>query len=219
VIEQTQKVCKLLFVFVKVTGLILSINASLVKNMKHATTFVIAICCAVAVFPRLLQTPLPWNFSALAGLALLCGSVIRRPWLAVLIPLGCRIATDLVIEGRTGYGLYPSIAFDYAAYGLIVGLGRMVQPRKWWSVLGSGIASAVIFFLVSNFGVWAVTGEQVLHGYSNDFRGLMECYLKGIPFARGTFAGDVIFSCAFFGVWALAANQVATQQLAASDRA
>jgi hypothetical protein len=189
------------------------------KMMKRPQVLMILCCCLVAILPRLFSTPLPWNFSPLAALALLCGATLQRPWLAILIPLACRIATDLLIETRTGYGFYPSVAFDYAAYALISSLGRFVQPKQWFSVLSGGVTAAVLFFLVSNFGVWCVTGEQVLHGYSNDLSGLLLCYQKGIPFAQGTFIGDILFSGAFFSIWNLLSVPAAVPEASASETA
>lgn len=177
--------------------------------MKNRTTAVILFACAIAVLPRLISSPLPWNFSALAATALLCGAVVKRPLVAILIALSCRLVTDSIIQAKTGYGFYPSAAFDYAAYAMICLIGRTVSPKKWPSILGGGLAAAVTFFLVSNFGVWCVTGEQVVHGYSNDLRGLMDCYLKGIPFARGTFLGDILMSCGLFGIWNLVSETAA----------
>ena len=49
--------------------------------------------------------------------------------------------------------------------------------------------------------------------YSHSFAGLLECYVNAIPYARGTFTGDLVFAGVFFATfhW-LAAPDPAGQQ-------
>ncbi len=163
--------------------------------MPHSRTLVIVAACVVAVLLRVIDNPVA-NLSALGALALLCGSVLRHP-AAVLIPLGVRAMTDAIIEVRTGYGFYESWWFEYSAYALTFVVGRFLLSRSYSSILAGSLAAAVVFFLVSNFGVWFAWPAT----YPHTLAGLAECYAKAIPFARGTFAGDIGFSLIFFAVW------------------
>ena len=92
--------------------------------MNRTSWIVVAAACVVAVSLRLIDGPY-MNFSALGALAVLCGAVVRPAWLGILIPLGCRVLTDSVIEAKTGHGFYGSWMFDYAAYVAIFSLGTM----------------------------------------------------------------------------------------------
>jgi hypothetical protein len=61
------------------------------------------------------------------------------------------------------------------------------------------IASSLLFFLVTNFGVWIAGGF-----YSPDFAGLMECYAMGIPFLERSFLADVLFAQVLFHGFSMA---------------
>jgi Family of unknown function (DUF6580) len=184
----------------------------------NRTSIVVVGIAAVAAVALRVAPPLPFgNFSALGALALLCGAVVRPVWVAIAIPLLCRGITDVVIEMRTGYGFYGSWMFDYSAYAVVCLLAYAV-PLRGWKVPLAGVGSAVIFFVLSNFGVWFMPHGGV-GAYSRDLSGLMECFAMGLPFIKGTLAGDVFYSCVFFGALS-AAEHVAmsnsTEQIAPS---
>lgn len=166
--------------------------------MNKTSWLVVTAACVIAVSLRLMA--LPWiNFSAMGALAILCGAVVRPAWLGLLIPLGCRVLTDCVIETRTGFGFYGSWMFDYAAYVAIFAIGRSLRPSNMLSAFGPGIAAAAAFFVISNFGVWCMPQDGGQYLYPHTLNGLATCFVNAIPFARGTFAGDVGFSVVFFG--------------------
>ena len=171
---------------------------------------VVLIASAVAISLRFLPQP-TLNFSAMGALALLCGAAVRPMWLGLLVPLACRVITDGVLQYRTGHGFYGSIMFDYCAYAAVVMIGRTLAPRQLPAVIGTGVLAAITFFVVSNFGVWCLPHDgQYL--YAHTMSGLAECFVNAIPFAKGTFLGDIGFSLAFFGMLNLfAAKSEATE--------
>jgi hypothetical protein len=73
-------------------------------------------------------------------------------------------------------------------------------------VLTGALASSAIFFLVSNFGCWPG------NFYPQNFGGLMQCYAAGIPFIKGTMLGDLFYSAAMFGGFALAQKRFTVLQ-------
>ena len=85
--------------------------------------------------------------------------------------------------------------------------GRVKLP----ALLGTALASSTAFFLISNFGVW-VAGEMYPHTLS----GLATCYLMGVPFFRNAAVGDLLYSAAFFGAYALIEQRLRQHQLARS---
>ena len=163
--------------------------------MKHSQILIIALTCSVSVGLRFLDSPL-LNFSSMVALSLLCGSVIRHP-LAWLLPLAVRALTDGLLHLKTGYGFFPSWPVDYAAYVLIFFVGRRILPKRYPAVVGGSIAAVAIYFLLSNFGVWLLWPDS----YPRSFAGLLDCYVKGLPFARGSFVGNLIAAPVFFAVW------------------
>jgi len=51
--------------------------------------------------------------------------------------------------------------------------------------------SAVIFFIVSNFGVWLI-------GYPKSLPGFILCYEQAIPFFKNTLISTMAFSAYFY---------------------
>ncbi len=73
----------------------------------------------------------------------------------------------------------------------------------------SGLLSSVLFFVITNFGVWCRFGT-----YDRSLAGLMHCYVAAIPFFRYTVAGDLFFSVMLFGSYALAVSLARRTELA-----
>ena len=74
------------------------------------------------------------------------------------------------------------------------------RRRSWLRIAGAGLASAVVFFLVSNFGVWATGGGTY---YPHNAAGLIDCYVQAIPFFRNTLVSMAIFLPLLFSPLAL----------------
>jgi len=166
--------------------------------MKYSLKALVVLAAVVAIALRFVPLPID-NFSALGALAVLSGVVLRPVWLAILVTLVARLISDSLLHYQTGYGFYGSMAFDYVAYALIVLVGRGMSPR---SILGSaiaGFAAAVMFFLVSNTGVWCMplNGQYL---YPQTFAGLMKCLAMGLPFAKGTILGDILMTTVYLAV-------------------
>ncbi len=173
------------------------------RNNSNQLTLLLLLLCGLTVLQR--QLPLgTHNLSALGALAIVSGAYFRPFWLALAFPLGTRFVTDCVLEYQTGFGFYSSLGFDYAAYGLITLLSGFCRPQQFCRNApaglfvggAAGLASAMIFFLISNFGAWLLpmNGQYL---YPQTLQGLMSCYANGIPFARGTFGGDLLFAPIF----------------------
>jgi hypothetical protein len=180
--------------------------------MKSPSHLILVLAAITAVLLRFAPVPVQ-NFSAMGALAVLCGVHVRSPWLAFLLPLAARLVSDVILQIQTGYGFYSTMLFDYAAYGLIVLAGRCIRPAGLFAGAGTGLLSAAIFFVVSNFGVWCLpfNGIQM---YPQTLPGLLDCYIKGLPFARGTFLSDVLLTPAFLAI-AAAVQAACTQPSAA----
>ena len=101
----------------------------------------------VAVLSRLI--PHPPNFTPVMAIALFGGAYFQDKKLAFLVPLAAMLVSDLFI------GLHSTIFFVYGGFALVVLLGFWLKDRVSFSgVLGTGFASAVVFFLITNFGAW-----------------------------------------------------------------
>jgi hypothetical protein len=65
-------------------------------------------------------------------------------------------------------------------------------------LVGSSLASSIFFFVTTNFAVWAVGSY-----YSHTWTGLVDCYLRAVPFFRYTLAGDLFFASVLFTTYAV----------------
>jgi hypothetical protein len=180
--------------------------------MKSSSHLILALAAITAVLLRFAPLSVQ-NFSAMGALAVLCGVRARSPWLAFSLPLAARLASDVILQIQSGYGFYSTMLFDYAAYGLIVLAGRYLRPSGLLQGAGTGLLSAAIFFVVSNFGVWCLPFNGI-YMYPQTLPGLLDCFVNGLPFARGTFLSDVLLTPAFLTA-AAALHAARTQPSAA----
>jgi hypothetical protein len=161
-------------------------------------TRLIALLAAIAAAAALRLVPHPPNFSPIDAMALFSGAYVGRRLLAFAAPLAALLLSDLVL------GFYPCMLFQYAAVILIVLLSMLALSRVTvLRLAAAAIASSVLFFAISNFGVWAVSGM-----YPHTPAGLGACYFAAIPFFQNTIAGDLFYAALLFGGFALAEHFV-----------
>jgi len=147
----------------------------------------------VAAFSRLI--PHPPNFTPLAAMALAGGVYLDRRF-ALLVPLMALFLTDAIL------GFHNLMAFVYGSFLAIGLLGFWLRShKKPVIVFGSALASSVLFFIVTNFGVWAMDGATL---YPKTLAGLIECYTLAIPFFRNTVFGDLAYTAIMFGLFEFA---------------
>lgn len=128
------------------------------------------------------------NFSPVLALALF-GGVYLGKRTAVVVPLLLMIITDLIL------GLHDTVLFTWTSILLIALMGGWVRERKSTvNLFGASFLSAVIFFLVTNFGSW-------LAMYPHTAEGLRQCFVLAIPFFRLTLASTVFYSVVLFGTY------------------
>jgi hypothetical protein len=78
-------------------------------------------------------------------------------------------------------------------------IGWMLRPKITWErVAIASIAGSVVFFLISNFGVW-VAGRL----YPVTMSGLAACYVAALPFFRNSVLGDLACTAVMFGSYHL----------------
>jgi hypothetical protein len=157
------------------------------------------LAISLAVLASLLRLfPHPWNFAPMGAIGLFAGARLKG-WVTFVVPVGLCLFSDLVLWQRNAE-YSPLQPFSYLSYALCVLLGKkLIRSSSVWRILGAGVLSSVIFFLVTNFGSWV----QWTHLYPRTLAGLLECYGKGFEFYRGTFFGDLIYTPVLFGIHGL----------------
>ena len=155
---------------------------------------IVALFSAILAAAALRLVPHPPNFAPIDAMALFSGAYFGRRSLAFAAPLAAMLISDAAI------GFYPGLWVTYATLALIVLLGSLALSRI--SVLrvgGVAIASSMLFFVISNVGVWAGSGM-----YPHNLSGLAACYVAAIPFFQNTLAGDLFYAALLFGGFRLA---------------
>jgi hypothetical protein len=176
--------------------------------MNPRTITLVGIVFLVAL-TRLL--PHPPNFTPIGAVALFGAAHFANKWLAFLIPLAAMVLSDLALQVTTslgaysgwmagGTGLHRGMWVVYGTVALIVAMGFFLRRKKTVLTVASGVlASSILFFLITNFAVWAA-GTM----YPKTPEGLLLCYTAAIPFFHWTLLGDAFFATILFGGFALA---------------
>lgn len=162
----------------------------------------------LAAMSRLI--PHPANFAPVGGMALFGAAYYSKRYLAFLIPVLSMWISDLILNNVV-YGqyfdrfvwFYAGSLFTYGAFALIVLFGMsVIRKVRVPTLLLSALGASVIFFLVSNFGVWFSSGM-----YPHTTEGLTACYAAGIPFFKNTAAGDLFYTAILFGAFEWSARR------------
>jgi hypothetical protein len=151
-----------------------------------------------AILMRLL--PHPWNITPLGAMFLFSGATFTRKWNSLLVPLTALLVSDYaVIHILYGGGYSWFSPYSWAGFLLVGMIGWALRNRiTYATVAGGSVAGSVVFFLVSNFGVWAA-GQL----YPRTWSGLATSYLAGLPFFRNAVIGDLVYAGLMFGSYAL----------------
>lgn len=173
------------------------------KNILLAIALII-----IASFTRILSFEMQWfNLAPIAAVGLFAGSVMKDKKYAFLFAVLAQLAGDLYIQFFTKWQGFYGIdqAFVYISLLSVTALGFLMKERKAAQVLGFSVGAAVLFFIVSNFGVWVAiqSGKADLFGYGTGFIGLINTYVAAIPFFKNTLLGTVGGSVMLFGAYHL----------------
>ena len=120
------------------------------------------------------------NFTPVTSLALFSGLMLKRKWLSISIPLVAMMLSDLVL------GFSSISIWVYLGFVLVTIIGWFLNKMNIKSIL----LSSLIFFIISNFGVWMLD-------YSHTFKGLIMCYTLAIPFFGYSIIGDLFWGYTF----------------------
>lgn len=139
----------------------------------------------VAIVLRLI--PHPPNFAPIGALALFSGAHMSKR-AAIIISLSAMFVSDIFL------GFHATMPFVYGSFIAIVLMGGLLKKRqKTLGLIGAGLITSTLFFIVTNFGVWIV-GDM----YPKTMSGLGNAYVLAIPFFRNTLISDFLYTFSFF---------------------
>jgi hypothetical protein len=182
----------------------------------------IAAAASIRLIPYLLQrfgiqtlssfgTPdlrlYPWNFSPMAAICLFGGARFAdRRW-AFAVPLSAVVFSNFFIGLISGEGSYvfdSAMPLVIATFALIVWLGTWLRNRdSAWQIAGIALLSEIVFFVVTNFAVWAFSDT-----YPHTAEGIVRCYTMALPFFRNSLIGMAAYGTILFGGFAFAQKRI-----------
>ena len=123
--------------------------------------------------------PHPPNFTSLLALSFYIPAVFGIRYIPVVV--FALLFTDLII------GFHSTMIFTSGSIILIGLISKYFNKSIMFRISGAFVG-AVIFFVLSNFGVW-LGGS-----YGYDLTGLLSCYILALPFFGYSVLSTLIFS-------------------------
>tara|TARA_Y100000294_G_scaffold109980_1_gene102011 strand:+ start:284 stop:802 length:519 start_codon:yes stop_codon:yes gene_type:complete len=128
--------------------------------------------------------PHPPNFTPIVTVAILSGYFFSNIYLSFLTLLISMFIADAFI------GFHEHMFSVYISLLLISFIFYKISEKiNFKNLFMCGFIASLIFFIISNFGVWIIGGL-----YDRSLSGLVECYILAIPFFGNTFLSTVIFA-------------------------
>ena len=127
--------------------------------------------------------PHPPNFTPIISLAILMPIFFNRDQVSLIFIISGMIITDLFL------GFYPTFFITYLSLILIFYFNKkFLKNINLKNLILTSFVSSVIFFILTNFGVWSF-GDM----YEKNITGLINCYLMAIPFFHNTLISTTLF--------------------------
>jgi hypothetical protein len=171
------------------------------KKIQPKFILVLSAIAIAAIFRLVPHWP---NFTPMATIALMGGALVANRFLGFAIPLIALFLSDILTvtlinfrwTSLEEYFSSPATALLYLSFIGMTAIGFWMRNRQNWSNLaGASLASAILFFLVSNFGAW------MYNPLPKTFSGLLTTYELGIPFFSFNLLGNLLYTFLFFGIF------------------
>lgn len=161
----------------------------------------------------------PYGFAPQWAMAVFAGAVIKDKKWAFLMPVLSMFLSDLLYQllymgGLTSMqGFYEGQWQNYLLFTLLVLIGMAVRKINVIQIAAASFAAPTLYFLFSNFLVWASNGITRGLDRPKTFAGLMLCYADGIPFYKMSILSTLVFSGILFGSFYLLQHNVKKQTI------
>ena len=148
----------------------------------------------------------PWGFAPQIAMSVFGGAIFikDKKW-AFALPIISMFLGDLLFQVLyyKGLSVMPGFYFgqwqNYLIFASLTIIGFFIKKINVLNVLIAAIASPTVYFLLSNFIVWAGIAGTRGYGRPKTFSGLLQCYNDGLPFYPGSLYATVFFSAILFG--------------------
>ena len=191
------------FIFFYLNVKFLKIKLIDMKSKINIQLFTIILFIIVGCMSRII--PHAPNFTPIGAICLFGASHFTKKTYAFLVPILIIFFSDLFINNV----LYPNSSFiffyngfywQYISYILIISMSVIfLKPKiSIFSIGLNSVASSLIFFIISNFGVWIASGM-----YPLNFIGFISCYVNALPFYYNTLISFLLYSYLLIGAFYL----------------
>lgn len=167
------------------------------NNNKKLLLFTVLLVLVATISKLVFAPRLEWSgFSPILAIALFSGIMVKDKSKSFIYPLIALLVSDAIIEILFLAKLFPFEGFykiqllNYSLLLLSVVIGWMLKGKKLSNIFISALTAPTLFFLVSNFFVWA---SHSGYAHPMTFDGLMFCYADGLPFFKNSLLATVIF--------------------------
>ncbi len=170
------------------------------KNLVWSFLLLIVIAAVYRIIPGR-----PYGFAPQWAMAVFAGAVIRDKKWAFIIPVLSMFISDLFyqvlyLSGAGSLpGFYEGQWQNYILFGLLVFVGMAVKKVNVKQIALASFVAPTLYFLASNFLVWASNGSTRGLDRPKTLNGLLLCYSDGIPFYRMSILATLVFSGILFG--------------------
>ena len=170
--------------------------------MKFSVVAIILV--VIAALSRIL--PHPPNVTPIAAMAIFGAAYLGSKKMAYLIPFLALYFSDLILNNFLFRSFYPDATgiiwitkisfFVYLGFALTILISRyMLKNINAMNVVKATLIASLIFFLVSNLGVWLTMPNSTL-----SVAGLTTVYTAGLPYFLNSILGNIFFVAIFFGI-------------------
>jgi hypothetical protein len=177
------------------------------KNIVWSFLLLVIIAALYRVIPGR-----PFGFAPQWAMAVFAGAVIKDKKWAFIIPVLSMFISDMLYQllytagMTTMQGFYEGQWQNYLLFALLVFVGMAVRKLNVIQITLASVAAPTLYFIASNFLVWASNGSTRGLDRPKTFNGLMLCYMDAIPFYRVSILATLVFSAILFGTYWLIRN-------------
>ncbi len=142
------------------------------------------------------------NFTPVAAIAIFAGVYLNKKQ-ALIVPLLLMVLSDLFL------GMHNVVVFTWGSFVLVTFLGAWAKNHKTVKgIVSTSVVASFLFYVVTNFGVWA------MGWYPQTAKGLLDCYILGLPFLRNFGLATLVYTFVLFGAYEFIARRVQNTKLA-----
>ncbi|MBS1597973.1 MAG: hypothetical protein JST75_07090 [Bacteroidetes bacterium] len=174
------------------------------RNLAWSLILLVVIAAMYRVIPDR-----PFGFAPQWAIAIFAGAVIKDKKLALAIPVLSMFFSDMFFQILYTSGLSSTQGFyegqwqNYVLFGILTFIGFAIRKINVLNIFIASLAAPTVYFILSNFILWAGWSGTRGYGRPKTWSGLIQCYNDALPFYRTSIAATLIFSTILFGVYFL----------------